>query len=165
MRERIVATVLAAAKDRPLLVVGLDDLHWADPASLRVLRLLVSSVGAPGACWCSRPGASTRSRRAPLADVVEAMARAHAVRRQPARPRARRRGSEVFETVSGNRPVREQADALRDRTDGNPFFLVEYARLAGERTEVPPRWSPTRRPQPGCRTCSPSGWVGCRPRR
>ena len=27
-------------------------------------------------------------------------------------------------------PTDEQADQLAERTDGNPFFLVEYARLA-----------------------------------
>ena len=30
----------------------------------------------------------------------------------------------------------EQAGDLRERTDGNPFFLVEYARLAGERADL-----------------------------
>ena len=43
--DRIARAVLAAARRRPVLVV-LDDLHWADEATLRALRHLV--VGDPG---------------------------------------------------------------------------------------------------------------------
>ena len=38
--------------------------------------------------------------------------------------------------MAHNRPSEEQATALRQRTDGNPFYLVEYARLAGERSDL-----------------------------
>ena len=38
--------------------------------------------------------------------------------------------------MSHNRPSERQAEELRERTDGNPFFLVEYARLAGERADL-----------------------------
>ena len=40
--EGIVAAVLEACVDQPLLLI-LDDLHWADISSLRVLRLLIES--------------------------------------------------------------------------------------------------------------------------
>ena len=43
---------------------------------------------------------------------------------------------EVFATVAHNRPTPDQASALRERTDGNPFYVVEYARLAGERADL-----------------------------
>ena len=88
-----------------------------------------------GRCWCSPPGARTPSRPA----------------RWPRWPRRWPGGTpygaswpgwpaadvaEVVETVARNRPSEEQATALRQRTDGNPFFLVEYARLAGERGDL-----------------------------
>ena len=34
------------------------------------------------------------------------------------------------------RPTGDQAEQLAVRTDGNPFFLVEYARLARERGDL-----------------------------
>ena len=71
-----------------------------------------------------------------LADVAEALARRHAVRLRAGRARRRAAVAEVVGRVS-ERPVSEtQAGALRDRTDGNPFFLVEYARLAGGRADL-----------------------------
>ena len=36
----------------------------------------------------------------------------------------------MVEAVAEVMPTDAQADQLADRTDGNPFFLVEYARLA-----------------------------------
>ncbi|HEY6743511.1 MAG TPA: AAA family ATPase, partial [Lapillicoccus sp.] len=77
--DRIAQAVLAAARRRPLLVV-LDDLHWADEATLRALRHLVSVV--PD----DLPLAVVATRRrhpdptGPLADAVEAFARRHALR-------------------------------------------------------------------------------------
>jgi DNA-binding SARP family transcriptional activator len=130
---RIVATIRGVARERPVLL-ALDDLHWADPCSLRVLRLLAETATDERllvvATWRDNPEPTGA-----LADVAEALARRHAVRRSltglPADAVA-----EVFAAVSHNRPTEEQADALQARTDGNPFFVVEYARLAGERADL-----------------------------
>ena len=132
-RELLVRTVRDAARRRPRLVI-LDDLHWADVATLRVLRLLAETATDEPllvlATWRSHPEPTGA-----LADVAEALARRHAVRREltglPAAAVA-----EVFETVARNRPSAAQATALRERTDGNPFYLVEYARLAGEHGDL-----------------------------
>ena len=132
-RERLVRAVREAALEKPRLVV-LDDLHWADVASLRVLRLLAETATDEPllvlATWRSHPEPTGA-----LAEVAEALARRHAVRREltglPAAAVA-----DVFETVAHNRPSEDQATALRERTDGNPFYLVEYARLAGERSDL-----------------------------
>jgi DNA-binding SARP family transcriptional activator len=129
----IVRTVLEAARERPL-VVGLDDLHWADPCSLRVLRLLAETATDEPllvlVTWRDKPEPTDA-----LADIAETLARHHAVRRHLAGLEAGA-VAEVFATVARNRPTDEQAGALQERTDGNPFFVVEYARLAGERADL-----------------------------
>jgi DNA-binding SARP family transcriptional activator len=136
--ERIVQTLLAASRERTTMVV-LDDLHWADPSTLRVLRLLVESAGVAGpdagerllvlATWRPHPEPT-----GVLADVAESFARRHAVRIAltglPAPAVA-----ELLEQVSRTTISEEVARQLRERTDGNPFFLVEFARLAGERAD------------------------------
>jgi DNA-binding SARP family transcriptional activator len=128
--ERLTRAVRSAAARHPTLVV-LDDLHWADTSTLRVLRLLAETVGEERllvlTTWRPRPEPGGA-----LADVAETLARRHAVRLEldglegPA-------VAEVFAGVSHDDVSPAQAGALRDRTDGNPFFLVEYARLAGGR--------------------------------
>jgi DNA-binding SARP family transcriptional activator len=133
--QRVVDTVLAAAAHEPLLLV-LDDLHWADTSTLRVLRLLAETATAPAVrllvltTWREHPVPT-----GPLADVVETLARRHAVRlrlRGLTAPDAARIVGEVADAD----PTPDEAEALTRRTDGNPFFLVEYARLARERGDL-----------------------------
>lgn len=128
--ERVSAAVLSAAADH-LKVVVLDDLHWADPSSLRVLRLLLERAGEERlmlvATWRHLPTPGTE-----LAIAADALARVHALRLElSGLPQGA--VADLFEAVSSTAPSPEQAVQLRERTDGNPFFLVEYARLAGER--------------------------------
>ena len=135
--ETVVESVLAAAAAGPLLLV-IDDLHWADTSSLRVLRLLTEAAVAEGpgprllvlTTWREHPPPAGA-----LAEVAEALARKHALRLQlrgiPADAAA-----QVFAQIAEAEPTQAESDALRRRTEGNPFFLVEYARLARERGDV-----------------------------
>jgi DNA-binding SARP family transcriptional activator len=131
--QRIVQTIRDGAREKPV-VVAIDDLHWADPCSLRVLRLLVETVEDDAllvlTTWRDSPDLEPA-----LGDVAEALARRHAVRRELG-GLASGDVAEVFASVARNRPNAEQAEALVERTDGNPFFVVEYARLAGERADL-----------------------------
>lgn len=128
--ESIVQTVLDAAERAPLLLV-LDDLHWADTSSLRVLRLLTEAVAQESparllvvATWREHPVPTGA-----LAEVAEALARKHALRMQ-LRGISAEAAAQVFAQVAEVEPADADADTLRRRTEGNPFFLVEYARLA-----------------------------------
>ncbi|MDH2412700.1 BTAD domain-containing putative transcriptional regulator [Nocardioides sp. CER19] len=131
--EQIARCVRRAATARPT-VLWLDDLHWADSSSLRVLRLLVETAEAERllllATWRPQPEASPA-----LADLAEALARRHATRLELAGLGAED-SAEVFAEVGGGVPSPAQAEAIRARTSGNPFFLVEYARLAGARGDI-----------------------------
>ncbi|MGB0098973.1 MAG: BTAD domain-containing putative transcriptional regulator [Nocardioides sp.] len=129
--ERIADAVRAAATDRPTVVV-LDDLHWADTSTLRVLRLLIETTDRGRllvvATWRTHPAPTGA-----LAEVAEALARMHALRLQLT-GLAPAEAASVFGSVSRRDLEESEGAALRDRTDGNPFFLVELARLAGERS-------------------------------
>jgi DNA-binding SARP family transcriptional activator len=132
--EQITQRVRELARSEVVVVV-LDDLHWADPSTLRVLRLLAETATSDErllvvATWRPYPAPTGA-----LADVAETMARQHAVRLELAglEPDS---VAEVFATVAHSDLSRSQAEDLRVRTDGNPFFLVEYARLAGSRADL-----------------------------
>lgn len=127
--ESIAGAVAEAASERTIVVL-LDDLHWADVASLRVLRLLGETVQQGRllvvGTWRSHPEPTDA-----LLDAVETFARRHAVRLD-LQGLSADDASRVVEAVSESTPSDREAAALRQRTDGNPFFLVEYARLARE---------------------------------
>ncbi len=131
--ELVTRTVREAAASKPVVLV-LDDLHWADTATLRVLRLLAETAQGERllvlTTWRDQPrpvGA--------LADVAETLARRHAVRVELAGVDERAVAG-IVDAITSRRPSDADADALRARTDGNPFFLIEYARLAASRTEL-----------------------------
>ena len=133
VREAVVRAVRDAAAEGPLVVL-LDDLHWADTATLRVLRMLGESSQDDHlmllTTWRDHPRPTGA-----LADVAETLARSHAVRvelsglDEPA-------VAGIVDAVTAQWPSPDQADALRRRTDGNPFFLIEYARLAAARPDL-----------------------------
>jgi DNA-binding SARP family transcriptional activator len=127
--EAIAGAVAEAASGRTIVVL-LDDLHWADVASLRVLRLLGETVQDGRllvlGTWRSHPEPADA-----LLDAVETFARQHAVRID-LHGLTTDEASRVVEAVSESTPSDAEAASLRQRTDGNPFFLVEYARLARE---------------------------------
>ena len=135
--EAVVERVLAAATAGPLMLV-IDDLHWADTSSLRVLRLLTEAAVAEGAgprllvvtTWREHPPPEGA-----LAEVAEALARKHALRLQ-LRGISSEATAQVFGQISDSEPTAEETEALRRRTEGNPFFLVEYARLARDRGDL-----------------------------
>jgi predicted ATPase len=126
-----VARVLAAASgERPLLVI-VDDLHWADPSSLRLLCHLAETLTAGRILVLS----SRRAHPEPvgvLARACESLARRHAMRLDLAGLSVEETAT-LVEAVSSRAPARGEAEALRERTEGNPFFLVELVRLLATR--------------------------------
>jgi tetratricopeptide (TPR) repeat protein len=129
-----VATVLrAAATARPLVVV-LDDLHWADLGSLRLLDFLAR--GLPGEPLLVAGG----YRDAELAADGEAggllaglAARADVLALS---------GLDTAEVglllaaTTGTAPAEDTAAAIRARTAGNPLFVRELGRLLAARSRL-----------------------------
>ena len=127
--ESIARTIAEEAAQQHLLVL-LDDLHWADTSTLRVLRLLAETTESGRlmvvVTWRHEPPPTGQ-----LAEVADMLARRHALRLELTGLTAEEAG-EIVTSVANASPTSTEAQALRQRTDGNPFFLVEYARLAGD---------------------------------
>ncbi|QIK66725.1 AAA family ATPase [Nocardioides sp. HDW12B] len=132
-----VRTALSRGTDRPTLVV-LEDLHWADDASLRALAHVVGSLDE------DLPLAILLTRRAhpeptgALATVSEAVARRHGVRLDldGLDPTA---SAELVRAIAGDDLPTALATSWHERAAGNPYFLVELARLGrqGDEDGVP----------------------------
>jgi DNA-binding SARP family transcriptional activator len=131
--EQIFGIIQGATRDEPVLLV-MEDLHWADSCSLGALRLVVEAMTDERllvvATRRTHPEPS-----GPLADLGETAARRHALLLELTGLGAEE-SAEVAQQVIGARPSRNESTALRERTEGNPFFIVEYARLAGHRGDL-----------------------------
>jgi tetratricopeptide (TPR) repeat protein len=129
------ARLLAAASHQAPVLVVLDDLHWADPASLQLLRHVVGSSGpADLVVVCTYRGTDLRRGDALSNLLADLHREAHVARIELA-------GLEddelvdLLEAAAGH--VLDDAGvglahALRRETDGNPFFTGELIRHLGE---------------------------------
>jgi DNA-binding SARP family transcriptional activator len=131
--EEISRLVRDAARERPILLV-VDDLHWADVSSLGALRVLIDAMSDERLLVVGTRRTHPEP-EGPLADVGETAARRHAVRLDLAGLGVEDAAA-VAQQVIGMRPSDRVSADLRDRTEGNPFFIVEYARLAGPRGDL-----------------------------
>ncbi|WP_163569749.1 ATP-binding protein [Fodinicola feengrottensis] len=126
LHTAIAEVVAAAARLRPLLVV-LDDLHWADLDTVRVLRVLTTMLPELPllVVAASRDGADLAG---PVAGLVAQLTGWWATRW----PLRRLTEHEVELVLAGQPGAAEHPDAARvihRRSGGNPFHVVELARL------------------------------------
>lgn len=125
--EQITELVRERTATAPVLLV-MEDLHWADAASLGALRVLVESTDAERLLVLVTRRTHPEP-AGPLADLAESTARRHGVRLDLA-GLGEQDAAAVAEQVTRTRPTRSESEALRARTEGNPFFVIEFARLA-----------------------------------
>ncbi|KGN32225.1 hypothetical protein N798_07505 [Knoellia flava TL1] len=130
--DAIARTLREAAQDTGLLLV-LDDLHWADTPTMRCLAQVVASLG-PGdrvAVVASRRATSD----AAGAELDAALAR-HGATTLELGGLADDEARDLVGSILGADAQPDVVAAWRARTDGNPFFLVELARLAEQSGRV-----------------------------
>ncbi len=126
--------VARMAREQPLLVV-LDDLHWADRASLGLLRHMASVGRADHVLVVGtfRPGDLGRSH--PLTALLAELRREPGVERVDLGGLTEPEVVSLVEAVAGHElddPSLTLAAALHRETDGNPFFVGELLRHLSE---------------------------------
>ncbi|MGA8994013.1 MAG: BTAD domain-containing putative transcriptional regulator [Nocardioidaceae bacterium] len=142
MFDAVVDLIRVSAAARPLLLV-LEDVHWADATSLQLLRHLVESrLPCPVTLVCTRRTSEARTPTA-LLDTMASFARvgAERIRLDGLRTDAVR----ALLTMEVGAHDRALADGVASFTGGNPFFVLQYARLlAGlpDRRQVDPATLP-----------------------
>ncbi|GID30666.1 BTAD domain-containing putative transcriptional regulator [Paractinoplanes brasiliensis] len=123
--HEVTAALTGAAERRPLLIV-LDDLHWADPSTLKLLRHLIATATGRLAILTTR-----RSHPEPagaLGEVLEALAR-HGATRIDLEGLAEPDVRALVRSITGRDAGHDEAARLRDRTGGNAFLLTELVKL------------------------------------
>ncbi|MER7243843.1 BTAD domain-containing putative transcriptional regulator [Kribbella sp. NPDC000426] len=125
--EEVVGVISESAAERPLVIV-LDDLHWADPASLHLFDHVVARLPAGTAVVAALRNRDP-SLSLELARALAAASRVRGHRRLLVGPLAEPGVAELIRRETGEHPTAEVARAVRARTAGNPFFVREVARL------------------------------------
>ena len=124
--HRIVSALLEHANEHPPTIVVLEDVHWADEATLDLLRLLSRRVEQSNALVLMTYREDELDRTHPLQLVLGEIVTRHPVARfaiEPLSPAA----------VAGlAAPAGVDAGKLYRQTGGNPFFVTEVLAAGGD---------------------------------
>ncbi len=131
-----VARLLSGAGKRQPLLVVLEDLHWADASSLRLLTFVIETLERDVLLLCTRRSAGASAPEA-LTAALAAMAR-HGTGRIRLDGLGVEDVSRLLDAEVGPaaRPV---AAAVAHRTGGNPFYVIEFGRLLQSQLITDPR--------------------------
>lgn len=126
--ETLRRLLLMASRRQPLVLL-IEDLHWADRSSEAFIASMVDSLADAAVLFIAtyRPGNSPAWAQAPLACQLEL---------QPLPPSL---GLEIAQDVLASLSVKQALPAAAGivvRAEGNPLFLEELARAAGERPDT-----------------------------
>ena len=115
------------AISQPVILV-IDDLHWADRSTLELLEFVARDVATRPMLLVGSYRDMELSRQHPLSETLATLARARGFRRIPLRGLGSEDVGRLVEAVGGIRPPPALIDEIHDRTEGNPFFIVEVTR-------------------------------------
>ena len=128
--HEVVAALARELQARAPTVFVLEDLHWADEATLDVLRLLARRVETLPALVVVSYRDDELARTHPLRIVLGELTTNQAVRRLKLAPLSQAAVAQLAE------PHDVDSDELYHKTAGNPFFVVEVLATGGD--ELPP---------------------------
>ena len=130
MFESVREFLADAAAGTGLLVV-LDDLHWADVPSLRLLRHLATGIGTARLLLLATYRDTETAGRDEFRAFLAALAREDAVSRIRLAGLTQDEVACQLAAITGSQVAAEVAAAVSRRTHGNPFFVAELGRFAG----------------------------------
>ena len=132
-----------AATQQPLVLI-LDDLHWADTASLKLLAFLGREFVDAALLVIASYRDQELTRQHPLSDTVGELSRLPHCRRLPLWGITPHEAQDFLALLAGGDTSSSLAAALHAHSDGNPLFLRELIRdamsagpLAAEPLRVP----------------------------
>ena len=117
-----------AARRRPLMLL-IDDLHWADTASLRLLAFLAPEIADSRLLLVGTYRDVELSRQHPLSDTLGELARLHVFQRLLLSGLNREDVGRFIEATAGMAAPSWLIDAVNAEAEGNPFFLKEIVAL------------------------------------
>ncbi len=127
-----VARFLINASQRSPLVIVLDDLHWADVPSLRLLEHLAQELAESRILLIGTYRDTDLSRRHRLSDTLGALARTPRLLRVHLTGLGAEDVNHFIAVAAGVTPPEWLARAIHDQTEGNPLFVREVTRLLHE---------------------------------
>jgi DNA-binding CsgD family transcriptional regulator len=128
MFEAIRRLLVGACEDQALVLV-LDDLHWADAPSLRLLEFLAPEIADIPLLMVGTYRATELSRQHPLSNTLGGLARVPHIARVDLPGLSVEEAQAFITAAAGTTPPAWFTRSLHQQTEGNPLFLREIVRF------------------------------------
>jgi DNA-binding CsgD family transcriptional regulator len=128
--DAVARTLGGLAPRRPLLLV-VEDLHWAEPSTLLLLRYLLRDPAAPSIAIVGTMRAPDPDRGGSLPDALAELRRRHPVHEVHLEGLDADAVAELVTAWRGAPAPPSLIERLRDYTSGNPFYLRSTLRELG----------------------------------
>jgi tetratricopeptide (TPR) repeat protein len=135
--DSITAFLKDAARSQPILLV-LDDLHWADEGSLRLLEFVARELSGARLLLVGAYRDVDLSRRHPLSRTLGELSRERLFDRILIRGLTQDDVGRFVEATCGIAPPAALVEAVYTQTEGNPLFVTEVVRLLVQEGELAP---------------------------
>jgi DNA-binding NarL/FixJ family response regulator len=117
-----------AAADQPLLLV-LDNLHWADASSLRLLEFIAPDLASSRMLVVVTYRDMELSRKHPLSGTLGELSRQQGFERLRLTGLSREETASMMALAAGGSVPTLLVGEIHSRTEGNPLFVAEMTRL------------------------------------
>ncbi|MEY2512727.1 MAG: hypothetical protein QOJ89_85, partial [bacterium] len=126
------------SRETPLLLV-VEDLHWADPATRDFVRYFAANARAERVAIVATYRSDELHRRHPLRALLAELARSDRVERVELQRLTRTEIARQLAGILDHAPAPELAAEIFERSQGNPFFAEELlaTQRAGTGAELP----------------------------
>ena len=133
--DSITAFFKRAAAWQPLVLV-LEDLHWADQASLLLLHHLARDLDDANLLTMGTYRDVEVTRQHPLTETLGQLSRERGFQKIVLKGLGEEDAEGFCRAASGVTPSPSLVAAIHAHTEGNPFFMTEIVRLLGDRGEL-----------------------------
>jgi DNA-binding CsgD family transcriptional regulator/tetratricopeptide (TPR) repeat protein len=127
--DAVTGFIQRLAKATPPLVIILDNLHWADASSLRLLEFLAAEISNTRLLVIATYRDVGLSRRHPLSEALGAITPLACFRRCQLQRLDKAAVGAFMHAEMQALPRPELVRAVHERTEGNPLFLTEVMRF------------------------------------
>ena len=131
-----VTTFLRNVGESEPLVLVLDDLHWADAPTLRLLQFLARELSDSRILVLGTYRDVELGRRHPLSQALADLSRQGLVERVTLKGLSEQEVGRFIELVANIEPPPQLVRAIHEETEGNPFFVSEIVNLLASEGEL-----------------------------
>jgi DNA-binding CsgD family transcriptional regulator len=123
----LVAALFARLSEQQPLVLVIEDLHWADTSTRDLIGFLIRSARLPHVLLIGTYRTDELQRGHPLRPFLAELDRVRGVHRLELDRLDREGTAEMLTQLLGAEPDPKTVDTVSERTQGNPFFIEQFA--------------------------------------